>query len=458
MLNSLFSAWQKPDSAQSEYGGGSDYQRSGPIPDRRSGHYRATSWSSKTRPGIVDNRSPFVVNGGYFTGAAPNKAYSTAGSFRQRHDDSEDFELQRYRSSPQVTVQEKLILSLFQHQQRSSRRKTIREKYSSRAATEVDFHDIKERNEDQAFIKAIPPINPPQSPRQQYYPPQQHAYRTPPPPPPQQRKHVYAQSEYGERGAGGIYDGAQLRRLAKQAAPEEEYGGLNDWGLPIAPQYDDYDEEDENEQINSDFSDDEDSEIAKSVTYQQLVDKYTKSSHKGSISNRIQADSIVQSGSLSLFAKTTAKTQTQTASLQTQVQQKVIVKVKAADRFVLLTYVLFIVCPIARQKSSALLAILAIHPAYYTVLVQKMLVLAYLLSKTERVIKISTVTTSKTAAAAAAGSPVSSASTLVDKQKRRAADSKTRIVASQSVRHSAARASSLRNSYSHKEQFSSWGF
>lgn len=467
MLNSLFSVWKKPTSTQSEYGGDSDNRRSDPATDRQSGHYRSTSWSSRARPGVGDTRSPFVASGGYFSGPAPIKAYSTAGSFRQRRDDPQDLQLQRYNlppQQPQTSVQEKLIASLFQRQQRSSRRRTIREKYSSCAATEVDFHDIKERNEDTPFTRPAPPIQTPQSPRQQYYQPQQQQqqqnYQSPLPPQP--RSHVYAQSEYCGRGNSGVYDSARLQRLSKQSAiKEESYDGLNDWGLPVAPQY--YDEEDdEDEQINSDFSDDEeDLQPAKSVTYQRLVEEYTKLSHKGSASNFTRASSVVQNDTFSAPAKATVKPRTPSTSLR--LQPKTVVTPSVADKFILLTYVLLIVCPIARQHSSVLLAALAQYPSYKSVLVQKVLVLAYLLTKSARPVKVSAVTKSKTTVGATTTSPVSSASTLVDRQKRWAADSKTRSVASPSVvspsvQHNSARASSLRNAYLHKEEFSSWGF
>jgi hypothetical protein len=247
--------------------------------------------------------------------------------------------------------------------------------------------------------------------------------------------------------------------LARQSVIKEEpYDGLNDWGLPVAPQYYD-DEDDDDEQINSDFSDDEeDSQPARSVTYQQLVEEYAKPTCKGSISNFTRADSIVQSDLISSSAKAAVKPRTPSASLLPQSNQKMVAKASAANKFIFLTYVLLIVCPIARQRSSVLLAALAQYPGYRSVLVQKILVLAYLLRKSAMSVKAATMTNSKTPVGATTRSPVSSASTLVDRQKRGAADSKTRSVASPSVQHNSARTSSLRNSYSHKEEFSSWGF
>lgn len=466
MLNSssssllFFLPWRKGSTTQSECGGD---DRDAPSRQRRDGnHHRTSSWSTKARQDMLEtnNRSsplhfpPSVSTLNYLpqTGRLPRshqKAYSTVGTVSPLNSPrsprpKKSVELPNTQlcqtdiskmepSVPYVSVQEKLLASLFQRQHRTSKRKTkeLQYKYGSRAATQCDMADLQDRD---PFIDSWgDPFSPAKPTLRQI---------------PTKRSHIYAQSEYHNDGA---YKARQLKRASKYSTIAEEVDdGLNEWGLPkllVATRYEDEPEEEDGNNFGSDFSDEEGSllEQAESVTFQQIVKEHVRPQNYSTNST------MVGTSTLEFPARTHSKIPS--------ISPKIVVTLRTLEKFLTLAYVLCIVCPTARLKSKSLLN------AFQISRLDQSRILAYVIALSHSLATPSRKSFSRRISQASAieASPISSASTLVTKRIKKN-KSKSKSSNRNSRISSTTRSSKGYPSRHHvmpasvDERYSSWGF
>lgn len=373
MISSLFASWRKPNGTQSEAGGGD-------VKQSRS-HQRTPSWS-------VKGKGPFgysSVTSSFYNSEVQviarsryPQAYSTAGSVRSSYR-SNDVPTSRSNHSNAVSlannnayesVQEKLLASMFKNKTRSVQRK------ASRNSQHNSPRQIKSMSRAATEVDAFD-LHDRESSTGYFkeYPVKQ--------------RHVYAQSEYKP---------TQSKHTPSNwdTIEEEDEDDLLVWGIPVPVDFvDEGDEEEEGEYFNSDFSgDDSFSQPAQSVTYQQLLEHFTNNPVDSSAQTDINNSAFSQ--------KQTTKSELST--------------------LIALAYSLYLVCPWPREKSYSIHKAFTTHPEYKKILVRKMLVLAYTLNRRPK--KIICKRTK---------SPISSASTLVDKQiRQKSIYSPREIISSQS--------------------------
>lgn len=364
--------WRKPSSTQSEC---RDDDRD-PLSRRtRNGAQTNNSlWSVKARQDLIDARrqaplgrlfaSSSTVDMFVANSSRPSprnthhKAYSTVGavstsdnhSHTQIRPSPEHIPKQRNQLHDMATtetygsVQEKLLASLFSKQHKSYRRKNRELQYRS-SATVCDPADIREREWIDQFDLPL---------KSQ-----------------QQKKHIFPHSEYHDDRYGS--NGQQ--RIAKYDTTAEEVDdGLNEWGLPkmlVTTRYEDEPEEIEGEDLDSNFgssSEDSFAESTRSVTFQQILKKYTRPKYSNS-----NATMVEPSPAKSTKHKSNGESRVLYGTLKS---------------FLVLTYTLCMACPAARSRCREYLEAFLKHPAVRAEVIARIVAVSYSIGTSPKRISI----------------------------------------------------------------------
>lgn len=242
------------------------------------------------------------------------------------------------RNPSHISVQETLLASLFQKQHKTSRRRNREFQAKHTAATECDPADLRERNrwEDsfvansrtKEFVRDIP-----------------------------KNQHIYAQSEYND----GAYETfGQRQRKQSISTVDEVEDGLNEWGLPkllVATHYegepvvDDENDEDLDQESGSD-SIDSFMKRSESVTFQQIVNKFSKPKYASS--NATMVDHTITAQTFNIQS---SKTPAARAHKQFSSRSDHIITFRTLGKFVSLVYILCMISPVARSKAQSFLTI-----------------------------------------------------------------------------------------------------
>lgn len=353
--------WRKGSSTQSEYG-------SNETPLRRTpnGVQTTSSWAAQARQDLFAQRHPLQAR--FLNSTAPSdilaspynssqkgyrKTYSTISTIstsRVEPTQSRSLVLGSHAATPS-SVQETLLASLFQKQHKSSRRRTRQLQYKLSAATECDPADFQTRD---TFKDPFPSV-------------EQTKVTSP-------KRHAYAQSEYG-----GAYGANQQRNAFAKLNSTEVDDGLNEWGLPkilVANRYDDEPEpEEDGEEYGSDFGSDSDDSFMKpteSVTFQQIIKEYSKPKPKPNYAS--SNATMVDHG---LPPKPTRPKQT----TRTIKHKKEHISLRALDKLITLLYILCIVCPPARYRSSYYLAVFLDNPSERSTILARAMAISWYIAK-----------------------------------------------------------------------------